>query len=100
MAWTSLANRIKADGLPLVLAGPILRRTGNRSVTILLANVSRALSIYDDSSLLLETLTQKQKTPTRPILHVAVSASHLSSESPLNSGTLYRNDVDFGSVPY
>lgn len=101
MAWSSISSRLTS--LPLLIAGPIVRRSETSSVSIwfvLKENRIVTLNIYD------------QKTGGNPILtsdinsgvaigdHVfvyCVTASHSLSGVSLAPATNYYYDIDFGS---
>jgi hypothetical protein len=100
MSWTPLAERFSA--LPLILAGPILRRTEPRAVTVWLALKEArmvTLRIYarDSAGDLIERFAG-----TRPTLRlgdhlhvVAVTAHASTDEEQLAWGGLYYYDLFF-----
>jgi len=96
MSFDDLANRV--DDLPLVLAGPIVRRTRADLVTIWLALSRQAsnlrLEVYDASS----TVAGGQLAATTALgnrLHIAVIDAQ--PVSPLVAGTVYEYNVFFAS---
>src|SRR5205809_330517 len=100
MSWTPLAERFSS--LPLILAGPILRRTETRAVTVWLALKEPRtviLRIYsrDTSGDLVERFTgTRQTVRLGDHLHiVAVTARISTDEEPLAWGGLYYYDVFF-----
>ncbi len=95
MGWTPLRERI--DQLPLVLAGPILRRTQPDSVTVWVAlKASRhvTLTIFDQNH---NFLFESTRTTARIgiNLHVVAVTAKASSNVLIN-GENYLYDLDFG----
>ena len=96
MGWTSLKERI--DSLPLVLAGPILRRTEPDSVTVWVAlKASRrvTLTIFDQNH---NFLFESSRTTARigVNLHVVAVTAKASSNILIN-GENYLYDLEFGN---
>ncbi|MUG96711.1 hypothetical protein F7734_31975 [Scytonema sp. UIC 10036] len=97
MTWIPLKERI--NNLPLVLAGPILRRTDTHSVTVWVAlKESRTvtLKIFDIRYQLLLTGSRKSIRLGTHIHIVAVTAK-TSSPNLLHYGENYLYDLDFGN---
>ncbi len=97
MTWTSLAASV--GSLPLVLAGPMLRKVTDTSVTVWFALKAAAtvnLTVSGPAGVLLTG-----SEPTTPIganLHiVAVTANKLATKTtpPLSPGFVYTYDVAF-----
>ncbi|GAB1545262.1 hypothetical protein NUACC21_79380 [Scytonema sp. NUACC21] len=96
MTWTSVKERL--NKLPLVLAGPILRRTDSHSVTVWLAlKESRTvtLKIFDICNKLLFTGSQTTIRVGINLHIVAVTAK--TSSNVLIYGENYLYDLDFGN---
>ncbi|MEM7581283.1 MAG: hypothetical protein AAF316_15865 [Cyanobacteria bacterium P01_A01_bin.80] len=96
MGWTPLRERI--DKLPLVIAGPILRRTEPDSVTVWVAlKASRhvTLTIFDENH---NFLFESTRTTARIgiNLHVVAVTANASSNI-LISGENYLYDLHFGN---
>ena len=96
MGWTPLRERI--NNLPLVLAGPILRRTEPDSVTVWVAlKASRrvTLTIFDKNH---NFLFENSRTTARIgiNLHVVAVTAKASSKILIN-GENYLYDLDFGN---
>ena len=96
MGWTPLRERI--DELPLVIAGPILRRTEPDSVTVWVAlKASRhvTLTIFDKNH---NFLFESTRTTARIgiNLHVVAVTANASSNI-LVSGENYLYDLHFGN---
>ena len=96
MEWTPLRERI--NELPLVLAGPILRRTEADSVTVwvaLKASRSVTLTIFDrNHSFLFESTRTTARIGIN--LHVVAVTAKASSNILIN-GENYLYDLDFGN---
>ncbi len=96
MGWTPLRERI--DNLPLVLAGPILRRTQPDSVTVWVAlKASRrvTLIIFDKNhNFLFESTRTTARIGTN--LHIVAVTAKASSNRLIN-GEIYLYDLDFGN---
>ncbi|MGI8499913.1 MAG: hypothetical protein ACR2LR_02055, partial [Hassallia sp.] len=94
MTWTPLRDRL--NNLPLVLAGPILRRTEANAVTVWVAlKESRTvyLAVFDTSKKLL--LTGSRKTIQLGIhLHVVAVTAQTQSDV-LGSGENYLYNLAF-----
>jgi hypothetical protein len=96
MAWTSLKERI--NKLPLVLAGPILRRTEPNSVTVWVAlkeSCTVTLEILDTYKSLLFTGSRKTIQLGVNLHVVAVTAK--TTDTILLSGENYLYNLDFGN---
>ncbi|MGB3759418.1 MAG: hypothetical protein WBA07_24120, partial [Rivularia sp. (in: cyanobacteria)] len=96
MGWTPLRERI--NELPLVLAGPILRRTEADSVTVwvaLKANRHVTLTIFDENH---NFLFESTRTTARIgiNLHVVAVTAKASSNILIN-GENYLYDLHFGN---
>ena len=104
MSWISLADRI--DNLPLILAGPIVRRTEPRLVTIWLAlkearDVTLRIYAQDATGELSQQMEGTRATVRLgDNLHlVAVTAHVIDDEEALSWGQLYYYDLFFSSTP-
>jgi hypothetical protein len=100
MAWSSLSSRI--NSLPLVLAGPILRRVEPQSVTVWLALKEKRtvnLQVLKASGAPMGwTATAAPTVELGKYVHVvAATTSTTSSADALVPGTNYQYNVDFGS---
>lgn len=100
MSWMPLAERFSA--LPLILAGPILRRTEPRAVTVWLAlkeprTVTLRIFARDAVGDLVERFAgTRQTVRLGDHLHiVAVTARTSTDEEPLAWGGLYSYDLFF-----
>ncbi len=97
MTWIPLKERI--NNLPLVLAGPILRRTDINAVTVWLAlKESRTvtLKIFDIRHKLLLTGSRKSiRLGTH--LHIVAVTAKTSSSNLLSYGENYLYNLDFGN---
>lgn len=97
MAWSSLANRL--SGVPLVLAGPLLRKVAPQEVTVwvvLRKPASVVLKVLDTASdnRLLEG--RRHTAAVGANLHVvAVTARQQPPAAPLAEGRIYRYDLAF-----
>ena len=90
MAWESLSKRL--DKLPLVIAGPILRRVTNESATVwfvLKEGVSATLHIYDGQN----KLSSISNSGIRLGKHVHVYT--LTVKTTLVSDKNYHYDIEF-----
>jgi len=103
MSWTPLAERF--DRLPLILTGPILRRTEQHAVTVWLAlkeSQMVTLRIYakDETGNLLEQMSGTRRTiRLGDHLHlVAVTAHSTNDNKGLAWGGLYYYDLFFQIV--
>jgi hypothetical protein len=104
MSWTPLSHRI--HHLPLILAGPILRRTESQSVTVWLALKAPRqveLKVYSTEGgtgeIVDRPLLQGASSTVQigKYLHVvAVTATPIDSNI-LTSGQIYAYDIDFAS---
>ncbi|XWK88351.1 MAG: PhoD-like phosphatase [Phormidium sp.] len=106
MSWTALSDRI--DRLPLILAGPILRRTEPNAVTVWVAlkeprNVTlKVYSTVSGNGEVIDRLLLLGKHYTIPLgqfLHVvAVTAKpHVTGKNQLQPGQIYAYDLEFGN---
>jgi len=102
MAWIPLAKRFSA--FPLILAGPILRRTEPHAVTVWLAlkeprTVTLRIYARDTAGGLIERFAGTRRTVRLgEHLHmVAVTAHASTDEEPLAWGGLYYYDLFFQS---
>lgn len=106
MSWTPLCDRI--DRLPLILAGPILRRTEANAVTVWVAlkeprNVTlKVYSTVNGNGEVIDRLLLVGRSYTIPLgqfLHVvAVTAKpRVLGENSLLPGEIYAYDLDFGN---
>jgi phosphodiesterase/alkaline phosphatase D-like protein len=97
MAWKPLSERI--NQLPLILAGPILRRTESGSVTVWVAlKESRTveLEIYNSSRQQLFT-GSRRTVQLGTHLHVVAVTAKSPPSAPLQPGQLYFYDLNFGN---
>ncbi len=98
MAWTSLSSRLSS--LPLVLAGPILRRTEKNSVTVWVAlkeSKDVTLKVFSRGGSLILEGTGFTTSLSSKIHVVAVTADISVSGTELGSGSIYLYDLEFGS---
>ncbi len=104
MSWIPLRDRL--NSLPLILAGPILRRTEPDTVTVWVALKSPSpvtLSVYatDAQGATIAQLLLTGSHDTVPLgqhLHlVAVTAQPINPAQTLKSGQIYAYDLSFGS---
>jgi hypothetical protein len=96
MVWTPLKERV--DNLPLILAGPILRKTQHNSVTVWVAlKESRrvTLKIFDSSYKILFSATQETVQIGKNVHIVAVTAFNRTTF--LLAGDNYFYDLYFGN---
>lgn len=99
MAWTLLSSRL--SGLPLVLAGPIVRKTSSSSVSVWIAlktaQTALSLKIKDQSLNVLGTATVATKAFGKNLHIAVVTVSGLS----LSPGIIYLYDMGFdGSLSF
>src|SRR5882757_2991427 len=94
MAWPDLASSL--DGLPLVLAGPLLRRVTAQTVTVwfaLKAEASVVLGVHDLSG---NAAGVSDPTTTIPVgAHLHLLAITAAMETPLAAGQVYTYDLSF-----
>lgn len=101
MAWSSLSSRLSS--LPLLIAGPIVRRSETSSISIwfvLKKNRSVTLNIYDQKTGGNLILTSGRNSGVAIGDHVyvyCVTASQSVSNISLSFGINYYYDIDFGS---
>lgn len=106
MSWTPLCDRI--DRLPLILAGPILRRTEPNAVTVWVAlkeprNVTlKVYSTVSGKGEIIDRLLLVGGSYTIPLGQflyvVAVTAKpRVLGESQLQPGEIYAYDLEFGN---
>jgi hypothetical protein len=102
MSWTPLSHRI--NHLPLILAGPILRRTENRAVTVwLVLKAPRAvkLKVYSTEGgtgeIVDRQLLQGESSTVQlgEYLHVVVVTATPFDGNLLISGQIYAYDIEF-----
>ncbi len=100
MSWTSLADRF--DSLPLILAGPILRRTEPQAVTVWLALKqarSVTLRVYEQGA---DGSRTERLVGTRATVrlgdHLHIVAVTAQGDAPLASGETYSYNVYFQDV--
>ena len=106
MPWTPLNSRLAT--LPLVIAGPILRRTERDSVSVWIALKERTNNIYlevyeraNPASTILRNGTASSTIALGDHLHVAVvNASPTNPGILLQPGTIYLYDLILGSRAY
>ena len=99
MSWTPLAQRFTA--LPLILAGPLLRRVEPQSVTVWLAlKESRrvTLRVYarnDAGDLVLQCEGTRRTIRLGNNLHIVAVTANAGMDTPLRWGGLYYYDMFF-----
>jgi len=97
VAFTSLSVRL--PGLPYVLAGPILRRVTDKSVTVWVALKKKflvTLKVTDDKNT--EVASGSQDTVAIGAnLHVVAVTAHPAPGKDLKEGIVYWYDLDYGS---
>ncbi|ACK69415.1 conserved hypothetical protein [Gloeothece citriformis PCC 7424] len=102
MAWISLNHRL--EQLPLILAGPMLRRTEPEAVTVWVALRSPAkvtLNIYrTQQGEIIETeeIIAQGKRSTVEVgqhLHIVAVTAKIIGNNPLQSGQIYAYDLNF-----
>jgi hypothetical protein len=107
MSWTPLSDRI--DRLPLILAGPILRRTEPNAVTVWVALKQprqvtlKVYSTVDGNGEVIDQLLLLGKTYTIPLgqfLYItAITAKpYQGGENLLQPGKIYAYDLEFGNT--
>jgi hypothetical protein len=101
MAWTSIKDRL--PNLPLVLAGPQVRKTTKNSVSVWIAlksaNTNLTLNIFEQQAPGL-AIVGSGTAATRRLgknLHVAVITATIPAATTLQTDTIYFYDVNFGS---
>jgi hypothetical protein len=98
--WTSLSARLSQ--LPLILSGPLLRRTQPQAVTVWVAlkqAMTVTLEVYNAADTNPAALLSGTR-PTVPLgtnLHVVAVTALPTGASQLQSGTVYSYDLDFGN---
>ncbi|SEG87965.1 hypothetical protein SAMN04489712_12146 [Thermomonospora echinospora] len=94
----SLANRL--EGLPLVLAGPIVREVTEQSVTVWVAMKAAytavRLSVYEDPEGKRAPVAAGGRDPVRLGENLYLVAVTAAASQPLQAGTVYYYDLDFG----
>lgn len=106
MSWTPLCDRV--DRLPLILAGPILRRTEPNAVTVWVAlkeprNVTlKVYSTVNGNGEVIDRLLLIGKSYTIPLgqfLHVVTITAnpYVIGESILQPSEIYAYDLEFGN---
>ncbi len=99
MAWSKLSERLVA--VPLVLAGPMLRKVTESSVTVWLALKEHADVTLEisrgESPGVVEKLFSGHRPSVRigPNLHLVAVTAQRGSEKPLATGTVYNYDLMF-----
>src|SRR6266516_7260094 len=99
MSWTPLAERFSA--LPLILAGPILRRTEPQTVTVWLAlkqpqKVTLRIYARSEGKLIRQFEGTRHTVRLANPLHIAaVTARATNSDESLNWGGFYYYDLFF-----
>ncbi|MCP4403233.1 MAG: hypothetical protein GY801_38735 [bacterium] len=103
MPWTPLKDRL--DKLPLILCGPILRRTEPESITVWVALrdprivTLRIYSETDSSNLTLRAIGTRDTAGLGQHLHiVAVTAQLSESDKKLVSGEIYYYNLFFDEI--
>jgi hypothetical protein len=95
MAWSSLSNRLST--LPLILAGPILRRVEEDNVSVWLAlkeERTLTLTVYDDRNQVVMTSPPRSTVALGTHLHIALITAKLPILSfPLSSDETYHYNV-------
>ncbi len=106
MSWTPLSHRI--HHLPLILAGPILRRTESRAVTVWLALKAPRqvkLKVYateGGTGEIVDRLLLQGENSTVQLgeyLHVVVVTAIAIDYNFLTSGQIYAYDIEFADRP-
>jgi hypothetical protein len=98
MSWRSLEFRF--DQLPLVLAGPILRRVTPESVSVWLAlkqSVGVRLVVRLDGDLLFASQVETPTTIGGGLHIICITAKSPNASSNLWPGQLYTYDIEFGN---
>ena len=100
MAWNTLARRL--GDLPLIIAGPILRKVTDSSVTVWLAlkleeKAEVKLDIYPTDVQVASVLFSGQRKTVRVgrNLHVIAVTAEREGKPPLTPGTVYYYDLSF-----
>jgi hypothetical protein len=100
MAWVSLSKRLST--LPLVLAGPILRRVEKDSVSVWVALKEArtlTLTVYDDGNQVIMTSAARPTVALGVHLHIALITAKLPALSfPLSSDETYHYNVTGNGV--
>lgn len=111
MSWTPSSEscqvplRDRLDHLPLILAGPILRRTESCAVTVWIAlkaprDVTLKIYATEANGSTLTTLLLEGTHSTVPLgdhLHVVAITAKPLTNTPLKPGQIYAYDLSFGS---
>ncbi len=106
MSWTPLNHRI--DRLPLILAGPILRRTESRAVTVWLALKAprqvklKVYSTEGGTGEIVDRLLLQGESSTVQLgeyLHVVAVTAKPFDCNLLTSGQIYAYDIEFACCP-
>ena len=100
MSWQSLKTTLASKPLPLVLAGPILRKVTDSAVTVWLALKEKAdvtLEIYPTDVQVARVLFSGQRKTVRVgrNLHLVAVTAQRESKPPLTPGTVYYYDLSF-----
>lgn len=98
MPWSKLATRLST--CPLILAGPMLRKVTDSSVTVWLALKEKAevaLDVYStDLQVARSLLSGKRKTVrVGQHLHIVAVTAERGDKPPLTPGTVYYYDLSF-----
>src|SRR6185503_721320 len=81
MEWTKLAKRIADDSLPLVLAGPIVRRVTAENASVWIATrfpCTVTLELFDGASASIATSDPTTTVAIGPNLHMVVVTAKLN----------------------
>ncbi len=106
MSWTPLSHRI--HHLPLILAGPILRRTESRAVTVWLALKAprqvklKVYSTKGGTGEIVDRLLLQGENSTVQLgeyLHVVAVTAIAIDYNLLTSGQIYAYDIEFADRP-
>jgi hypothetical protein len=102
MAWTRLATRLESESIPLVIAGPMLRKVTDSSVTVWLALQKKAevtLDVYStDAQVASSLLSGKRKTVrVGRNLHIVAVTAERGNKPALTPGTVYYYDLSFAT---
>ncbi len=106
MSWTPLSHRI--HHLPLILAGPILRRTESRAVTVWLALKAprqvklKVYSTKGGTGEIVDRLLLQGENSTVQLgeyLHVVAVTAIAIDYNFLTSGQIYAYDIEFADRP-
>ncbi len=93
MAWTSLSNRL--NSLPLVIAGPILRRVENNSVTVWIALRASATVKLEIMNIAGSVLSSATETTVSLGTNLHVLAITTKPSPVLLPDTIYKYNLNF-----